>query len=425
MSPLATVPISKYETRGTNYLHLQQGGFGARGLFLLRMGSSQVEWTWAGLPFAHGRGSTSRATGGKNIPAVFRRVAYRMNSAINFSRFAYKATKPRLTFYQPGDKENRPDGRNPPSPINAHPETTGERHYTPTSIKKLSVVPETPDDEWPMKRANNSRAPAMASGKRKRWRVPSSSEEEIESECESRDVAKGDPRETKCGLFSSTVVSKRQKRSGESTYPINKCALDSLTIIEDTKTETESEHQTKNTVTCDDISTRGNTGLHFRGRISQRNIIDLCTDSESECSQSDNEGDITVSAKCKVSEVNSDSETENDVQTHVRRPRPKPARRVPSPTSDGWFTRRGRSNKERKPKPSSALDSTPDIEVDVCRLRELFPQHSNEYLREILNVCSDVDGAIAHILASDGTVLVLTQWNLSNQDTEDGRKCPD
>ena len=330
-----------------------------------------------------------------------------MNSTINFSRFAYKATKPRLTFYQRGDKENHPDGRNPPSPINARPETTGARHYTPTSIKQLSVVPETPDDEWPMKRANNSRAPAMASGKRKRWRIPSSSEEEIESECESRETEKGGARGTKCGLFSSTVVSKRQKRSGEPTYPINKCAP-SLTNTKDTKTETESDHQTKKTLPGDDLSTRGNTGLGFRRKLGQRNIIDLCTDSEPEFSQSEDKGDITVSAKCKLSDVNSDSETENDLQTScVQRPRPKPAPpRVPSPTSDGWLTRRGRSNKESKPQLSSVLDRTPDIEVDVRRLRELFPQHSDEYFREILNLCSDVDGAIAHILASDGTVLL-------------------
>lgn len=128
MSPLATVPISKYETRGTNYLHLQ-GDFGARGLFLLRMRSSLVEWTWAGL-LRMGGARVSGRLAGKLLPAVFGRVACRMNSTINFSRFAYKATKPRLTLYQRGDKENHPDGRNPPSPINAHPETTSARITT-------------------------------------------------------------------------------------------------------------------------------------------------------------------------------------------------------------------------------------------------------------------------------------------------------
>ena len=56
MSPLVTVPISKYETRGTNYLHLQQGDFGARGLFFIAhaqlAGCGRGYWAWAGLDFA-------------------------------------------------------------------------------------------------------------------------------------------------------------------------------------------------------------------------------------------------------------------------------------------------------------------------------------------------------------------------------------
>lgn len=316
-----------------------------------------------------------------------------MNPTISFSRFAYKATKPRLTFYQQGDKENRPGSTpKPRSPINAIQDSDRcVRHCTPKSCeKKVSVVPETPDDELPMKRANTSKGLAMASGKRKRWRVPSSSEEEIKSESDSRETRKGGARGTKCGLFSSTVVSKRKKMCGESTYPINENAFAVTTSKDSTESEPWKEFERKSThvkltAMQDEISKRSRR-KNFKGRIVQKRITDLCSDTDSEFGQS------------HIGEDRTDSEVDEDVC--VRQPRPKPAPSIPSPTEDGWLTRRGRSHWGRKPQ--SSANSISAIEGDVGRLKELFPQHSEEYLRGILAMCSDVDGAIANILASDG-----------------------
>ena len=73
-----------------------------------------------------------------------------MNVAIDFSQFAYRPTKTRLTLYEHRDKENLPlspeDSRMSPTPNNATPipSPRGARDTLRGGNEKLTAVPETP-----------------------------------------------------------------------------------------------------------------------------------------------------------------------------------------------------------------------------------------------------------------------------------------
>ena len=344
-----------------------------------------------------------------------------MNPTNSFSQFAYKALKPRLTFYERRDKENHPDV--PPTATGPHSPINASQGSTPTG-KTVSVVPETPDDERPVKRRSTSANASMATGRRKRCRLPSSSASEVEAEDRvggSHEKEHGGARGTKSGLFSFTVVSKRQKRSGEPSFAINESAPPNTIARNSGGNQTEKEQslvrpwKASHHKVSPSFLHNGNTGmqkevrerssrLHFRRRVACSEVVDLCTDTDSEFDSSQSEED---SVKREVFEVKSDSETESDLGTiGSQRQRCKPTSSIPSLSGDGWLSRRTQSKPQ--PKPVSSFNSTcisdNKGDSDLSRLRELFPGRTDNYLMERLVACADIDGAIASILASDGNM---------------------
>ena len=335
-----------------------------------------------------------REIGGKGhtrLPAgQLKRFIPVMNAAIDFSRFVYKQTKPRLSLYEDPGKENRADAaRGSPVPNNAHLSPERARRMSPRACGRgrPTVVPETPDEERVSAGEGRRRMrPAAAKEKRKRRRLSSSSSSE--SGNESRDLERvGGAR----GRTGSPLSNKRQKRkNGKSLFQSNNTNYSG------------DEEGVK----------EGERDLVPRGLL----------DSKINC-ESSNESDI---------ESGSSSEYEEVRPTDTQLPPPPPP--PPLAAEDGWLssrTRPPRVNHQRDRQRVNQRDrqrvkqrdkqcvsqrdrqhylsrcgavSTGAVERrrDLESLKELFPGQSESVLRERLNECSGVDEAIASILASDG-----------------------
>ena len=305
-----------------------------------------------------------------------------MNAVIDFSRFVYKQTKPRLSLYEDPGKENRADAaRGSPVPNNAHLSPERARRMSPRACGRgrHTVVPETPDEERVSAGEGRRRMrPAAAKEKRKRRRLSSSSSSE--SGNESRDLER-----VGGGARGRTLSNKRQKRkNGESLFQSNNT----------------------NYSGDEDGVKEGERDLVPRGLL----------DSKINC-ESSNESDIESGSSSEYEEVS-------------QIPPPPP----PLAAEDGWLssrTRPPRVNHQRDRQRVNQRDrqrvkqrdkqrvkqrdrqhylsrcgavSTGPVERrrDLESLKELFPGQSERVLRERLNECSGVDEAIASILASDG-----------------------
>ena len=323
-----------------------------------------------------------------------------MNSTINFSQFAYKATKPRLAFYQRNDKENRRDvPANPASPVNATRVHCHQSGTPSSSAKKTSVVPETAEDEWPVKRRGRFMKSAAATGRKKRWRIPSSSSSDGEGGGRSRELVRvGSVQGTKTGLFSSALLSKRRKRSGElvesdpnpdlwkersqgvERHSSHGSSVRSASLVDRERSAKEEMRERNNR-------------LQF-GVTCRNDVVDLCTTASSD---SDSE-EIT---KRDVFDINPKT-----ICNRRRQHKPATTLPPPSPDEDGWLTRRNKTRKPQSQPPSSSNStSTSGNGEDVSRLRELFPQFSDDFLRGRLGESAGgMDEAIASILACDGNV---------------------
>ena len=349
------------------------------------------------------RGSTSRELGAAGIwinVTFSSRSRGGMNGSDNFSRFAYKPAKPRLTFYERSGKENRPAGSSrPSSPNNAIRAGSCCVSSTPASSeKRVTIVPETPNDE----KSTNSRPMKATNGRRKRWRVPSSSDSsssEVESESESREKDPGAPRRTQSGLFSSVVVSKRRKRSeNPSIFPVTSDVCHNSTP----KRKLSRVRHLLKSPHC--IREGSNTPFNTIKSITAHDECRGCT-----VSLSDGEEKGAVLSD-QVIEIES-SDFECSIERPVDQKRSKKHMSSVPPFSlggDGWLTRRGR----RKGGGVKAVTQPPHrlsasfVGGDLSCLQELFPQHSEEFLRkQLLASTGGVDEAIATILASDGKIV--------------------
>lgn len=323
-----------------------------------------------------------------------------MNSAINLSLFAYKRRGSCLSAHTSG-KENLPsephDRLLPRPPIDAPP----ARGHTPTASRsRASVVPETPDKEWPLSSSSSPQGAvrmAQARGRRKRNRLDSSSDEETVS----RDSV---------SLFSNTVTCKRRKRNGEIT---------GREMQEEGTSRKEEERKQKICLTEERVvhpqkkvqcNMSHRTVKRKNGRIGKGEAVNLCIDTNSE-SEEEEEEEIEEEAEVESRPVCAAQKEERIATTVAERKRRKPRKGaartlLPAPPTGGWFTRRGRSRVSHSPQ---------DKERDVVRLKEMFPQHEETYLRSRLEQCCSVEEAIAEILATEGRVMHVdkidsTQW---------------
>lgn len=309
-----------------------------------------------------------------------------MSAAINFSQFAYRSTKPRLTFYERSDKENVPvspvSPRRSPTPNNAtsNPGPRSARDTPRGENERLTVVPETPNEERSSascRRRRRMRPAAERESRRKRQRLSSSSSSETETESRDAEKVGGARGPTRGGgLFGSTLVSKRQKRSVE------------LSFFE--YRPNPSKKSSPNAPRRDD----------HRKEAAESSEV---TDSPSPVSK----------PQCqKQPTVESDSESGLEESFIRRRDSPTASRLSLStsspPQQDGWLTCRRRQGKPQQK--LHALTSGRDVRkkarVGECRelrsLSQLFPQYSERFLRDRLRSSAGVDEAVASILASDG-----------------------
>ena len=350
-----------------------------------------------------------REIGGKGhtrLPAgQLKRFIPVMNAAIDFSRFVYKQTKPRLSLYEDPGKENRADAaRGSPVPNNAHLSPERARRMSPRACGRgrHTVVPETPDEERVSAGEGRRRMrPAAAKEKRKRRRLSSSSSSGSGNESRDLERVGGGAR----GRTGSPLSNKRQKRkNGESLFQSN-----NTNYSGDEEGVKEGE-----------------------GDLVPRGLLD----SKINC-ESSNESDIESGFSSEYEEVR---------PTDTQIPPPPP----PLAAEDGWLssrTRPPRVNHQRDRQRVKQRDrqrvnqrdkqrvsqrdrqhvnqrdkqrvsqrdrqhylsrcgaaSTGAVERrrDLESLKELFPGQSERVLRERLNECSGVDEAIASILASDG-----------------------
>ena len=331
-----------------------------------------------------------------------------MNSTINFSRFAYKATKPRLTFYERKNKENCPDASEKwSSPDNAtQTHCLSARQCTPSSSgKNMSVVPETPDDERPERRGGRFARSAAATRRRKRCRVTSSEE----SEGESRESGAHRPT---TGLFSSALASKRRKRSGELSSAVTRndpipdpipdpdILREQSPVLDRYPIKLSNSNNARSTSLAKKEPREGNSRSDFRVTC-KSDVVDLCSTASSDSDFSSTE-EISNREMFDI-----ESERENSPQTAFNRRyhqhKSAPTLPPPSPDEDGWLTRRTNVRKPRSKPPSSSNGTyTSGDSGDLSRLRELFPQHSDDFLRGRLRESVSVEEAIACILACDG-----------------------
>lgn len=327
-----------------------------------------------------------------------------MSSTIDFSQFAYRATKPRLTFYERRDKENRPDA--PPKqsiPINAaqtsSPKSLGVRHRGPGSSEKtVTVVAETPDDErLSMNRGCDRRRPT-ATGKqlrRKRLRLSSTSSE---SENESRETDQGGgdggARETK--LFSTALVSKRRKRSGGEgqTFPVND--ITSKPSL-DTSIPQQREHTLNLSNSTEPASgDKSNVELGVRESGHSQQVLKKKLSDNDDDDEEFKEFNLKSDLKCSVGKGRG--------KKYESRPHSSFEK------EDGWLTsrRKPQSNRHTSFNGINDMIGGHDDRGEVGHLRELFPQYSDEFLRQQLHTCTEgMNEAIANILTYDGTCTYL------------------
>ena len=236
------------------------------------------------------------------------------------------------------------------------------------------------------------------------------------------------------GLFSSAVVSKRRKRNGEQR--IDGGAEMSRKKDIQTEKPTKSpgrplkvdEYMVDAAPSVHDVETEeGGVGkrsgeLRFRKRVS-KDVVDLCTDSEDDsvCSVAVRRGSRGERSSLPrgVFEFTSDSESESELQSVMASKAVKRSKRTKSdarnilrpasPDSDGWFSRRAPPSNQRKPQSKQPPPvNVTDRRGDLTRLKELFPQHKESYLRGKLEECCNVvEEVIANILASEGSVLYM------------------
>ena len=335
-----------------------------------------------------------------------------MNVAIDFSQFAYRPTKTRLTLYEHRDKENLPlspeDSRMSPTPNNATPipSPRGARDTLRGGNERLTAVPETPDEETSSYCGRRRRRMRSAADRerRKRRRLSSSSsnETETETETESRDSERVGGARGSGRLFGPLHVSKRRKRSVELSLFEYRANCKSPPNVRGSEENHEEE-------TTGDESSKVTDSPSPATKPERRAILTLESDSASECEE------------------------------YERRDTTPPC---PLPCDDGWLTcrrkpgkglqqmahslttsssnncRKGRSRKtggtgERKegklgerreggPGESKAGGMRPGDSREMDSLRQLFPQYSDMFLRDRLKESTSMDEAVASILASDG-----------------------
>ena len=307
-----------------------------------------------------------------------------MSAAINFSQFAYRSTKPRLTFYERSDKENVPvspvSPRRSPTPNNAtsNPGPRSARDTPRGEKERLTVVPETPDEERSSasgRRRRRMRPAAERESRRKRQRLSSSSSSETETESRDAEKVGGARGRTRGG---GTLVSKRQKRSVELSF----------------------------------FEYRPNSSKKSSPNAPRRDDHRKEAADEGSSEVTDSPSPVSKSQCQKQPTIESDSESGLEESFICWRDRPTASRlslsTSPSSQQDGWLTcRRGQGKPQQK---LHALTSGRDVRkkarVGECRelesLRQLFPQYSERFLRERLRSSAGVDEAVASILASDG-----------------------
>ena len=234
------------------------------------------------------------------------------------------------------------------------------------------------------------------------------------------------------GLFSSAVVSKRRKRNGEQRIEDGGAEMSRKDIQTEKPTKLPGrplkvdEYMVDAAPSVRDVETEeGGVGkrsgeLRFRKRVS-KDVVDLCTDSEDDsvCSVAVRRGSRGERSSLPrgVFEFTSDSESESELQSVMASKAVKRSKctksharnilRPASPDSDGWFSRRAPPSNQRKPQSKQPPPvNVTDRRGDLTRLKELFPQHEESYLRGKLEECCNVvEEVIANILASEGSVL--------------------
>ena len=354
-----------------------------------------------------------------------------MDGAFNFRRFAYKATRPRLTFYEKSDKENRPNApAEPSSPNNAlRPPLGGSsRHCTPTSDgKKVRVIPET-----------MSRRHVRAW--RKRWRIPSTSScSEVESENESRE--RESDHGARGGLFSSALVSKRRKRSEgwgskeeeEVQLDIREGCRPGRRGSQEVEFEGSTPHVTVSrstrgaTLACGVVSggvegeVREGRGVREERGVRKEGVggkvrYPKCPSERGERSlftSTGVESDSETDSGARIQTINIDSDSEIGQSRHsrckLRHANPSRSPSLSPSRGGGWLTRRGRGRgrgRRRGNIVSSSSSGSLD-EGELGRLRDLFPQHSEELLRKRLLSSGGINEAVADILATDGMYMYM------------------
>ena len=344
-----------------------------------------------------------------------------MNAAINFSRFAYRSAKPRLTLYERHDKENLPAAasRRSPTPNNATPiPSTRSARDTPRggNERRLpTVVPETPDEESVSscgRGRRRMRPAAERDRRRKRQRLSSSSSSSGgETETESRDAGRGsgarDGRRTG-GLFGSLQVSKRQKRSVELSVFEYQPNSDKKSPPKNDRKEAAGGESSELTDSPPPVSK-----LKCCGR---RNLESDSSESESEecCEVSQrNRGSATTTLvtlppaqcedgwlTCRRKPLHSLTTTTSSNGTGRRRRRGgvKAGEMKDGRPGERWERELVGQNKED----STLREGRPGEAKELDSLRQLFPQYSEMFLRDRLRESAAMDEAVASILASDG-----------------------
>ena len=367
-----------------------------------------------------------------------------MNGPIDFSRFTYRATKPSLTFYEPSNKENQ--SRRPSTPINATP-AAGPTGLGARSASSATVVSETSDDERAsMKRSCGRSRLSATVRERRRKRLSSSSGSETEGESrETERYKKSGP------SFSSCLVSKRRKRSGELTNS----TIDSSRYNNENDLEMSKECKLRPAGGGKRVKGevgKGSEVFREKQTCGATRIVDICPISDTDTSEeeinrfsvrSDSGGGLERregglerrgGGSGLESEGGLEGEGECDGDLERRRGegglgrrggggrRSKIDSRPPSSLEEGgWLTCR------RKPQSNRAALSCGESDVErrerdimkrrerdvgrsesesgVRQLKEIFPQYSRDFLRQRLLSWGGVDEAIANMLASDGTVV--------------------
>ena len=340
-----------------------------------------------------------------------------MNVAIDFSQFAYRPTKTRLTLYEHRDKENLPlspeASRRSPTPNNATPipSPRGARDTLRGGNERLPVVPETPDEERSSScgRKRRRMRPAADRERRKRQRLSSSSSSETETE--SRDAERVGGARGSGGLFGSLHVSKRRKRSVELSLfeyrPNCKSPPNVRRSEENHKEETTGDESSKDTDSPSSDS-----------KPECRAILTLESDSASECEEYKRRGvtpprplpcdDGWLTCRRKPGKA---QQMAHSLTTSSSNNCRKGRRRKTGGTGERMEGKLG-GRREGRPGESKAGGMRPGDSREMQCLRQLFPQYSDVFLRGRLRESTGMDEAVASILASDGKFTLHWPFNL-------------